>query len=108
VREVVPELRRDGRVRHAYLGVSTTENPAGNGALLADVPAGSPADDGGLRKDDVVTSIDGRNIRAPEDLTGAVADHEPGDTVRVEVLRDGRRVELRIKLGNRPARASTP
>jgi S1-C subfamily serine protease len=108
VREVVPKLRRDGRVRHAYLGVSTTENPAGNGALLADVPAGSPADDAGLRKDDVVTSIDGRNIQAPDDLTAAVSDHQPGDSLRVELLRDGRRVEIEVKLGIRPARASTP
>jgi S1-C subfamily serine protease len=37
-----------------------------------------------------------------------VSDHQPGDSVRVELLRDGRRVEIEVKLGIRPARASTP
>ena len=108
VRKVVPKLRRDGQVRHAYLGVSMSENPAGDGVLVPDVPAGGPADDAGMRPDDVIVAVDGRRVRASSDVSGAVSSRRPGDRVTVEVLRDGRRIELDVTLGSRPDRASTP
>ncbi len=108
VREVVPKLRRDGRVRRAYLGVSTTENPTGDGALVADVPAGGPADDAGVQPGDVVVSVGGERVRTPADVAGAIADRKPGSRVRVQVLRDGRRVTLEVTLGSRPERAASP
>jgi putative serine protease PepD len=112
VREVVPKLRRDGSIKRAYLGISLAENPAGPGALVASVPQGSPADDAGLRggvsDGDVIVAIGGKEIRIPDDVTATVSDRRPGETVRVTVLRDGRRVSVEVKLGTRPATASTP
>jgi putative serine protease PepD len=112
VREVVPKLKRDGRVRRPYLGVSTTANPAGPGALVVEVPAGSPADDAGVQAGasdgDVIVSVDGRPVRAPEDVSAAVNRREPGDRIRLGVLRNGRRIDVEVTLGTRPARAPTP
>jgi putative serine protease PepD len=108
VRRIVPVLRRDGRVRHAYLGVSMSESPTGDGVLLGDVPAGGPADDAGVRAGDEIVSVDGRRVRSPADVSAAVNARDPGDRVRVEVLRDGRRLELEVTLGARPERAGTP
>jgi putative serine protease PepD len=108
VRQVVPKLRRDGSIARPYLGVSVGENPAGSGAVLGALPAGSPADDAGLRAGDVISRIGGKDVSIPDDVTAAVADHKPGDTVRVTVLRDGRRVTVEVKLGTRPNRAATP
>jgi S1-C subfamily serine protease len=108
VREVVPKLERNGSIARAYLGVSVGENPAGTGAALGEVPAGSPADRAGLQRGDIVTAIDGKAIRIPDDVTGTISRHKPGQTVRVTVLRDGRQVNIKVKLGRRPNRAGTP
>ena len=112
VRQVVPKLRRDGSIKRAYLGIRLGENPAGPGALVASAPPGSPADDAGLRGGtsggDVIVAIGGREIRTPGDVTAAISDRRPGETVRVTVLRDGRRLNVEVKLGTRPARAATP
>jgi len=108
VRQVVPKLRRDGSIARPYLGVSVAENPAGTGAVLGAVPSGSPADRAGLQRGDVIIAIGGKSVRIPDDVTGLVADRKPGQTVRVTVLRDGRKVSVNVKLGIRPARAGTP
>ncbi len=112
VRQVVPKLRRDGSIKRAYLGISLGENPAGPGALVASAPSGSPADDAGLRggtsNGDVIVAIGGQEIRTPGDVTAAISDRRPGETVRVTVLRDGRRLNIEVKLGTRPASAATP
>ncbi|HVE68478.1 MAG TPA: trypsin-like peptidase domain-containing protein [Solirubrobacteraceae bacterium] len=106
VRRVVPALQRDGRVRHAYLGVSMSENPSGDGVLVADLPPGGPADDAGLRAGDEIVSVAGRPVRGSGDVSAAVNSRDPGDRVRVEVLRDGRRLTIEVKLGARPERAT--
>ena len=112
VRQVVPKLRRDGSIKRAYLGISLSENPAGPGALVASAPSGSPADYAGVRggtsNGDVIVAIGGQEIRTPEDVTAAISDRRPGETVRVTVLRDGRRLNIEVKLGTRPASAATP
>ncbi len=112
VRQVVPKLRRDGSIARAYLGISVAENPAGSGALVASVPQGGPADRAGLRggisNGDVIVAIGGHRVRVADDVTAAVSKLKPGQTVKVTVLRDGRQVDVNVKLGTRPARAGTP
>ena len=51
---------------------------------------------------DVITSIDGRPVRDPDDLSLAVAQIDPGKTVKVEAWRDGGKREFTVKLGERP------
>ena len=51
---------------------------------------------------DVITSIDGRAVDDPDDLSRAVALLDPGATVTLEAWRDGDKREVRIKLGSRP------
>jgi S1-C subfamily serine protease len=102
-KRVVPELRRKGRVDRAYLGVTTTDVPGGGrGAVVADLVPGGPADDAGVLPTDVVTSIDGKPVRTPQDVGSIIEDLSPGDTVPVEVQRDGRRERLEVKLEQRP------
>ena len=91
-------------MRRAYLGVSTSERPGG-GALLRAVVPGGPADDAGLRDGDVIVRVAETRVDRPEDITEAVLERKPGDTVRVEVERDGDRRTLEVRLGERPAQA---
>ena len=125
------QLREDGRVRYAYLGVSTIELypqlarrlglRARAGAIVAGVENGSPADKAGLgtgdgeisfqsqRKipsgGDVIVALDGRRLDGPAELSERVALHDPGDRVRLEVLRGNRRRTVTVTLAPRPDRA---
>jgi serine protease Do len=51
---------------------------------------------------DVIVSVDGQDVVAEADLAEAIAEHSPGDTVVVEVLRDGSSEEIEVELGERP------
>jgi putative serine protease PepD len=102
-KRVVPELRRKGRVDRAYLGVTTAGVPGGgNGAVVADLVPGGPADEAGILPTDVITSIDGKPVRTPEDVGSIIEDLEPGTTAPVEVQRDGARERVEVELEQRP------
>jgi putative serine protease PepD len=105
VREVVPRLERGEAIARPYLGVSTTTLAPGqgDGAQVADVTAGGPAQRAGLRTGDVIVGIDGSAVAAPDDVAAAIADREPGDRVDIEVRRDGGRATVSVELGRRPA-----
>jgi S1-C subfamily serine protease len=127
-RRSLDQLRDKGEVSYAFLGVETVPIypqlrerfglPVDEGAWLQDVANDGPADAAGLRGGgagettfqvrpyrtggDVITSIDGRPVDDPDDLSLAVARLDPGATVRVEAWRDGERREVKVKLGERP------
>jgi serine protease Do len=107
---IVEQLKTDGRVERGWLGVSIQgmdEDIAGslgleepNGALVADVVAGSPADEAGLRSGDVITRFGGAEVAKVKDLTRLAAGAAPGSTVPVEVWRDGKAVDLKVAVGS--------
>jgi S1-C subfamily serine protease len=101
VKSVVPRLKADGTIDRAWLGVSTSEDPPHDGALVRDV-TGAPAQRGGLRTGDLIVEFDGRTIATASDLGQAVLTRKPGDTVGVVVQRNGSRETLRVTLGTRP------
>jgi putative serine protease PepD len=105
VRKVVPDLEDDGRVRRAYLGVSTSGSQSGSGALVGAVVPGGPADDAGLQAGDVITRVGGAEIRRPEDISAAIADRKPGEDVRIAYTRAGDDRTVDVHLGVRPEQA---
>jgi S1-C subfamily serine protease len=66
---------------------------------------GAPAQKGGLRQGDTITSFDGRTIANASDLGQAVLTRKPGDTVKVVVQRNGEKQTLNVTLGTRPNEA---
>jgi S1-C subfamily serine protease len=66
----------------AFLGVSVDRTLSG-GAVVAAVPAGTPAQAAGIVAGDTITSVDAKTINSASDLTGALATHKPGDKVTV-------------------------
>jgi len=103
VKSVADDLIAGRVVKHAYLGVAVGDNPAGGGAKIGTVRAGSPAETAGLKVGDIVTSIDGEAIADANELTAAVGEHAPGDTIQLTVERNGATVHVTAKLGTRPA-----
>ena len=104
-----PAMEGDSRGYGAYLGTipdySAMEASSG-GVKLADVRGGSPADKAGIKGGDVLVEIAGTRIENLYDMTYALQDHKPGETVDVVVQRDGKRVTLRATLGSRSAQAA--
>jgi S1-C subfamily serine protease len=98
---IMPQLERDGRVRRAYLGVSTSR--ARQGAVVREAVRGGPAARVGLRSGDVIVAVAGRRVRDPDGLAAAIAGRRPGARVTVEFVRDGETRTLEVVLRARPA-----
>ena len=99
-----------GKASHAKLGVTVQEVNQGfadsfklatpEGALVANVERGSPADKAGLKSGDVVRKVNGQRIIASADLPALVGTSLPGDKISLDVWRDGKIVSLTATLGN--------
>ena len=108
--KVKDQLLATGRVEHAQLGVAVQEvNQAfaesfkldkPEGALVASVSKGSPAEKAGLEPGDVIRQINGQAIVASGDLPAWVGQALPGQKVRLEIWRNGKPQELTATLGN--------
>ncbi len=109
-RFVMEQLITRGKVVRGYFGVTPTDlTPedaqrlkARQGALITSVEEGSPADKGGIQVEDVIVEYNGRPVKGELDFRDMVARTEPGTTVPVKVIRNGREVTLRVKVGEAP------
>jgi len=103
---VIEELRAqaNGQARtEGYLGVSVLDRQDGGlGAMIAEVSPGSPADLAGMKVDDVVIEADGSPVDGQPALVAAIRDKSPGDSIKIDVLRDGERITLTATLIERP------
>ncbi|HEV8485108.1 MAG TPA: trypsin-like peptidase domain-containing protein [Blastocatellia bacterium] len=112
-RKVFDVLVRNGKVTRGYLGVTVMplDAPtaravcleAESGALVYRVPADTPAARAGLRGGDVITAFDGKPIKAPRELTDAVAATDVGKSVRVDFMRDCDKKSVTLEVVERPA-----
>lgn len=74
------------------------------GALIVEVTEGSPADQAGLEKGDIIVAVEGQELDEEHDLADRIAEFEPGDEITLRIQRSGgRRVEesseVRVELG---------
>ncbi|MCB9383603.1 MAG: DegQ family serine endoprotease [Bryobacterales bacterium] len=109
---VTKQLVENGRVERGFMGVGiqdissamekTLDTPDSHGAVVTNVNEGGPAAKAGLEQYDVIRSVDGRKIRDARELRLAVANHAPGDTVEVAVLRGGAAKTMNVTLGEFP------
>ncbi|MDX1733018.1 MAG: Do family serine endopeptidase [Halioglobus sp.] len=109
VRNVVSQLKTDGRVTRGWLGVTIQDvdkNLADSfgldrpmGALIAQVAEDGPADKAGLESGDVIVSFDGQMIETSGDLPHVVGLIAPDSVVEVDIIRDSRRKTLDVKVG---------
>ncbi len=99
-RTVMDELLKDGQVIRAYLGIVPQDfTPAmarafnnakfEHGSLVGDVTAGSPAEKAGLKRGDVIVSVNGKPVMGANDLRMTISMMRPGDSAKLQVVRDG-------------------
>jgi serine protease Do/serine protease DegQ len=108
-RTVMDQILRFGEVRRGRLGVTTQDvTPAvakqlgltvTEGAVVQKVEPGSTAEQAGLRPRDVVTATDGRPVRSSAELRNRVGLTPVGEEVDMTVLRDGRPIRVRARIG---------
>jgi S1-C subfamily serine protease len=101
-RTVAQALIRSGQAAHASLGISArtyTDGPR-DGAYIAQVTPGGPADKAGLKAGDVVIAMDRTLIDSGDALTVAVLHHKPGDKVSLRYLRAGKQATASVTLGS--------
>jgi S1-C subfamily serine protease len=125
-KKIIPELRQSGRVDRGYLGIGSLtvdktladlNLPVDHGALVQSVTPGGPADKAGIRAGDlsatldnhaiqlggdIITKIDGKEIRTRDDLEAAVVNRKSGDRVKVTLIRQGKTKTVEVTLGERP------
>ena len=123
-KDVVPQLKEDGEVERAFLGVTTTDVteeiardfnlPVEEGALVQDVVPGGPAAEAGLEAGgtetaeglvaggDIIVSVDGDEVTESLDVAEAIADNEAGDTVEIEYYRGDELETTDVELDERP------
>lgn len=75
------------------------------GAYVAEVTPGAPAAEAGLRQGDYMVSVNGKVVDGSTEATREVARARPGDNIRLEIIRDGRRQTLNVRSGTRPTPA---
>ena len=107
-RHVMDDLRKDGRVRRAQLGISIQPMTSDlaeslgmkqvNGVIVSAVTPDSAADRAGIKRGDVITSFNGQPVQDYNALRNRVADMVPGSTASVGIVRDNSEKTLSVKL----------
>jgi serine protease Do len=115
-KQVVGQLIKKGSVSRGWLGVSiqpVTEDIARSfglnrayGALVSDVMSGGPAEKAGIKQGDIITGVNGRDIKGPRQLQLLVADIPVGQKAAVEVFRDGKKQTIQVVLASADSAAA--
>ena len=109
VKGLLPQLAEKGKVEWGWLGVSISEVgedeapkfglSEAKGVLIRQVVAGQPADQGGVKANDVVLAVNGTALEGPRDLQRIISSTPVGRTVKLKVWREGKPTELDVVVG---------
>lgn len=87
-------------VRYQMIGKQTAiMNDVPQGAYVVEVVSGSPAEEAGVKVDDIITKIDDKKLDSDSALADIIASKKPGDKVSLDVWRDGESLNLSAILG---------
>ncbi len=111
-RKIAENLQSDGIVRRAYLGILPKEitsaekevlglKPSQEGVLVASVEKDTPAEEYGIKADDVIIEMNGKKIKNLEQFRFDLASFDPGKKIDFKVLRQGKEKTISVKLGDR-------
>ncbi len=98
VKDVYSQIKANGKVSRGWLGVSTELNEDGR-LVVVEVEDDSPASLAKLREGDVILKLDGKDITGPEVLGTEIRMRKPGKDVTLTVQRDGKNLDIKLKLG---------
>ena len=112
VKTVVEDLVGKGYVARPYLGITPFDKPTAarygyslsidKGVYVFQVALGGPADHAGLQRDDIILSIDGKEINSVSEIRAEINAHKVGDKVKVTYVRGGTSHTVEVTLGEMP------
>ncbi len=101
VKITADQILADGEARYPVIGAKVeTGESDGKGAVVDSVVADAPADKAGLKKDDLITAIDGKTVIDGIGLIVAIRTHVPGEVVELTVDRGGDQQKIKVTLGS--------
>ena len=117
IKRIVTQLVTTGKVVRGYLGVAAqqitpqmaqalglpTADPTKDGALIAAISAGSPAEKAGLKPGDVIISVNGQTVTNPSDLASDIANVDPQHKADIVYLRNGKQNTVSVAVTVMPA-----
>ncbi len=108
-KKIIPELKEKGKIVRGWIGVSIqTMTPEAaealglkeaEGALVAGVVHGGPAEKAGIKKGDIIIMFQDKVIKKASELSAAVAGVQPGKDATVKVVRAGKEIVLTVRVG---------
>ncbi|HEX9180732.1 MAG TPA: trypsin-like peptidase domain-containing protein [Burkholderiales bacterium] len=111
-RQVMEQIIQTGAVTRGWIGVEVQDLtaelsdsfrvPGGKGVLIAGVIPGSPADQSGVKRGDVLVAVEGKPVADASGMLNLIAALEPGRPAGLTVLRNQTEVQLRVSVGKRP------
>ncbi len=111
-KQIMEQIIQNGRVIRGWIGVEAQEItpelaesfglPDTEGALIAGVVRGSPAEQAGILPGDVLLSVNHKNIKDPQEMLDAIASLKPGEPAAFRVRRAQGVNETQVKIGQRP------
>ena len=114
-KNVMEQIIKTGTVTRGWIGVEVQEItpelaesfklPASQGALIAGVMRGSPADRAGIRPGDVLTTVQGKPVSDPQSMIENIAALTPGQGALIHLRRSQKEFDLQVEIGRRPKAA---
>jgi serine protease Do len=110
VKKTVSDLRQYGRAQRAFIGISMSEVTSDlaqkvklenvSGVYVVSVVPGGAAEEAGIKAKDVIVKINDKDIDSPAQLQEMVAEHHPGDKIKMTYFRNGREESASLELRN--------
>jgi S1-C subfamily serine protease len=98
VKTIGTEIKDKGKVSRGWVGIGFSENEDGQ-VEISDVENDSPAELAKLKEGDILVSIDGKKVAGAPAVVSEIRGRKPGQDVKFEVERDGKIMEVKVKLG---------
>ena len=112
-KRVVDQLKDGGEVTRGWLGVSIQdlseemaeyyEVKGKEGVFVVDVTKDDPADQAGIKANDVILRVEGKPVKSSRELSMNIADLPVGKEVKIDLIRDGKEMTVPVTLGKRPS-----
>ena len=109
-KNVITQIIATGEVKRGFVGLvgkdiskdlqEAMNLPTREGALIEEIVPDYPAEKAGLEHGDIITSLDGKKIKNFNEFRLKIADHKPGDTVNIGIIRDGKKKTVSLKLAD--------
>lgn len=113
IREIVESIIEKGYIAKPYIGVSVSDVSEDSqrfglpsGAAVASVTEGSPAENAGLKKDDIITSVNGTAVSSSSALVNIVGKSSAGDKLKLSVYRQGETLEITVTVAEQKQSAT--